>query len=159
VVEFGKKRAMNEFPFTDVEWDRVKEVTLAMLNATLADDEVLRASRMEEFRWVLFDLRATHGEHPILLETEADFTDEPTECVALYQQAKHMALANGLLTYTIRISLARAFLYEMNDPGRAQQELLACREEVAAWADEHDQEQWQEMQAECDRQNKNGARG
>jgi hypothetical protein len=36
---------------------------------------------------VLAGLRARHGDHPVLLETEADFTEDDEVRLALYQQA------------------------------------------------------------------------
>jgi hypothetical protein len=140
---------MNEFPFTDEEWFRVREAARAVLNATLAEQDSLHAYQFKELQTVLFALKRKYGKHPILLETEADFTDDPTDRVWLYEQAKQAALAGGLLTYTIRISLARLWLEEREDAGRARQELLACRGEVAAWANAGEREEWNELHTEC----------
>jgi hypothetical protein len=140
---------MEPFPFTVEEWSCVGEVTLALINATFAEDAILHASLVEELRYVLDELRAKYGQHPALLETEADFTDEPSERVALYEQAKQAALAGGWVTYSIRISLARVLLEELGDVERAMQELVACRDEVTACADESERQEWQELQKEC----------
>src|SRR5258707_1219218 len=83
------------------------------------------------------------GQHPALLETEADFTDEPSERVALYEQAKQSALVGGWVTYSIRISLARVLLEELGDAGRGLQELLACRDEVTTCADKSERAEWE----------------
>lgn len=47
--------------------------SLAIVNATFADDRVLAASAFVELRAVLRDLRTRYGDHPVLAETEADF--------------------------------------------------------------------------------------
>jgi hypothetical protein len=120
-----------------------------VVNATLSEDEVLHASRFAELCCVLSGLRDTYGQHPVLLETEADFTDEPSERVALYEQAKQAALAAGLLTYSIRVSLARVLMDDLGDRGRALQELLVCQIEVAACANDRERQEWQEMQRQC----------
>jgi hypothetical protein len=40
----GGFRDMEAFPFTVAEWHRVKEAARPVVNATFAEDEVLRAS-------------------------------------------------------------------------------------------------------------------
>jgi hypothetical protein len=143
---------MDAFPFTEEDWSRVSEAGRAIVNATFAEDMVLHESLSEELFCVLSELRQKYGEHPAILETEADFTDDPAERIALYEQAKQAAQAGGLATYSIRISLARVLLEEVRDPGPALQELLACRDEVAAFAEESEWQEWMELQAECGRQ-------
>jgi hypothetical protein len=140
---------MEAFPFTKEEWASIMEVTHAIVNASAAEDDVLQASCFEELRCVLAALQDKYGAHPILLETEADFADEPSECVALYEQAKQGALAGGLRTYTIRISMARVLVEEMGDRARALEELLACREEVMAYADDFERGEWQDLHDKC----------
>jgi hypothetical protein len=143
---------MEAFPFTAEEWSCVSEAARAVLNATFAEDDVLHASRFEELRCVLSELRGKYGQHPALLETEADFTEDPSTRVELYEQAKQFALAGGWVTYSIRISLARVLLEELGNPGQALQELMTCRDEVAACAAESEREEWHELQRECARQ-------
>src|SRR4051794_1218594 len=127
---------MDGFPFTDEDWFRVSEGARAVVNATFANDVVLHASLSEQLFCVLSELRQKYGEHPAILETEADFTVDPTERVALYEQAKQVAQVGGWVTYSIRISLARVLLEELGEAGLALQELLACRDELAACADQ-----------------------
>jgi hypothetical protein len=142
---------MDAFPFTDEDWSRVSEAARAVVNATFAEDVVLHASLSKELLSVLSELRQKYGKHPAILETEADFTDDPAERIALYEQAKQAAQAGGLVSYSIRISLARVLLEEVEDAGRALQEWLACRDEVAACADESERREWKELQGECAR--------
>lgn len=140
---------MHAFPFTDDDWFRVSEAARAVVNASFAGDVVLRASLSGELLSVLSQLRQKYGEHPAILETQADFTDDPTERVALYEQAKLVAQTGGWATYSIRMSLARVLLEDLGEAGRAMQELLACRDELAARADEGEWKEWEELQVEC----------
>jgi hypothetical protein len=147
---------MNLFPFSEADWGALGEALRAVLNATLAGDAVLRASHMEGLREVLASLRTQYGEHPILLETEADFTEEPLERVVLYQRARDLALACGWPTLTIRIALARVLLEDLERPREARDELLACQYELATDGEPSDHEDWSSLLAECDRQSKPG---
>ncbi len=79
---------MEAFPFSSDEWSQVQEAARGVVNASLAGDGVLQASLLEEFRDILVVLRAKYGEHPVLLETAADFTEDTSERVALYEAAK-----------------------------------------------------------------------
>ena len=144
-------RVVTGFPFSVADWSRVSEAARAVVNATFAGDAVLRASRFEELRRVLAELRATYGQHPVLLETEADFTDEPSQQVQMYEQAKQLAQAEGLVTYSICVSLARVLLEGVDNAEQAYRELLACRDEVVNHADESDRTEWAELKAECAR--------
>jgi hypothetical protein len=139
------------FPFMAEEWSRVSETALVVVNATFAEDDVLRASGFEEMRCLLHKLREKYGQHPALLETEADFTDEPAERIALYEQAREVALAGGWVTYSIRIALASVLLEDLGDVGRALRELLACRDEIRLAGDKAHQQEWRRLQKECTR--------
>lgn len=138
-----------DWPFSETEVFSLSEAARAVVNATLADDEVLRASRFKELRRVLIELRRKYGQHPMLLETDADFTQPPRERVALYERAKRAALAGGWPTYTIRISLACVLLEAFGDAKRAMQELEGCRDETAACADKSEMQEWQELAKRC----------
>jgi hypothetical protein len=138
-------------PFTHADWSRVSEAARSLVNATFAEDAVLRESQFEELRGVLAELREKYGPHPVLLETEADFIDEPAEQVQMYEQAIHLAEAKGLISYSIRLSLARVLLEESGDARRAHCQLLACRAEMATHADTGDRKEWTELEAECAR--------
>ena len=140
---------MDPFPFTESEWSRVSDATLAITNATLADDEVMRESHFVELQIVLSGLRRIYGDHPVLLETEADFTSEAIEQVAIYERAKHAALVRGLPTLSIRVALARALLDELNDAHRAYEELMACAGEVEDTDEDWTRQWWTELHAKC----------
>jgi hypothetical protein len=135
------------FPFTEAEWAAVSEAALPVVNATLADDAVLRASHLVELLDVLARLRSRHGNHSVLLETEADFVEDEAERLALYQRAVSIAVAHGLPTLSIRLSLA-GLLLEMGQQGAARAELLACEGELCD-GDDSERASWTELVAQA----------
>ena len=139
---------MESFPFTDEEWDTVKEAARLVTNAGLAGDSVSHAAHLVGLLRVLADLRSRYGAHPVLLETEADYTDDPAARVALYERAKQAAQTGGLVTYSIRMALAQV-LSGLGHPQRAMQELMACRYEVMTHGDDWERNDWQSLHAEC----------
>jgi hypothetical protein len=98
---------------------------------------------------VLAELRTEHGDHAVLWETEADFADDPRERRELYEEAERLALIAGLVTYSIRISLAGLLLEELGDPTAAREKLIACEPELATHADEDDRRKWAKLMAQC----------
>lgn len=137
------------WPFGAADWERVRELCLAGLNATLAGDGVLRASVGEELRQVLAELHGVYGGHPILWETEADYAADPAEGRRLYEEATRAAVVWGSPTVSIRISFAGLLLDEFADPAGALAELTACEPELADHADDREREQWAELAARC----------
>jgi hypothetical protein len=86
------------------------------------------------------DLRARHGDHPVLLETAADYTADLPERAALYRRAVELAGAHGLPTLSIRLSFAPV-LVELGDAVAALEELRACGGEAAGGSADA-REQW-----------------
>lgn len=121
---------MEAFPFTSAEWDPQKDLALSILNAQFAEDDVLAASLKLEMLDRMDALRARHGDHPALLETAADYTEDPPERAALYRRAVELADAHGLPTLSIRLSFATV-LTELGEPIAALEELRACGREAA----------------------------
>lgn len=140
---------MEAFPFTEAEWAAVREAARPVVNAWLAEDTVLRASHLVGLLDVLAGLRARHGDHPVLLETEADFTEDDAERVARYRRAAEIAAAHGLPTLSIRLSLARVLL-DSGEQGAALAGLLACEGELVE-GDESERASWVELVAEARR--------
>jgi hypothetical protein len=121
---------MEAFPFTNAEWDPQKDLALSILNAEFAEDDVLAASLKLDMLDRMDALRARHGDHPVLLETAADYTEDPPERAALYRRAVELADAHGLPTLSIRLSFAPV-LTELGEPIAALEELRACGNEAA----------------------------
>lgn len=133
------------FPFSQSHWDEVNEASLALVNASLADDDALRQSLFIELTIVLHRLRTIYGDHPTLIETEADFSDDPAERRLLYEQAIAVAVEHSLPTYTIRISLAKLLLDDFLDPTTASAQLAACEHELSQFADESERCEWNQL--------------
>lgn len=142
---------MDPFPFTPEDWEKLAEAALVSINATLAEDSVLNASALVQVQEVLTGLRAKYGEHPVLLETEADFCEDPPSRLALYERAKEIAVAHALPTLSIRVEIAALLLHDFGRPAGARAELLACKDEVPAEQDELTKERWESLMTECDR--------
>lgn len=143
---------MEIFPFSKADWDRVTRATWRVTNAGLMDDEVLRTIKFAALERLLKRLRRRYGNHPILLETWADFHDDPRVQVRAYRRAIRWAVAAGLPTLTIRLSLAGTLLDDYNAQQKARNELLACQSELAELADDGERRQWHELMARCSAQ-------
>lgn len=140
---------MDSFPFSQSEWTAVKEAARPVVNACLADDDVLNASHLVRLLEVLAGLRSRYGAHPILLETEADFTEDDLRRTKLYRRAATIADAHGLPTLSIRLSLV-PLLLEAGNADAARSELQACAGEVHS-ADESDRRSWGDLVAVSNR--------
>ena len=145
----GGFRPVEPFPFTEAEWAAVTAEVQPVVDASFMDDDVLGASALIGLFDVLADLRDRYGDHPVLLETEADFRDDDAGRIALYRRAVRVALAHGLATLSIRLSLAEVLL-DTGRPADARAELLACAGEVAH-GDESERASWAELMAESGR--------
>jgi hypothetical protein len=138
---------MDQFPFTKREWKAVRAAAAAVAEASGPSQ---RTVRFGELKAALEALREKHGDHPVLLETEADFTSDPASAAKLYRAAELYAAANELPTLTIRLSLARVLVEELNQPREARAALIACREELPQAA-ATDCEAWNALMTECER--------
>jgi N-methylhydantoinase B/oxoprolinase/acetone carboxylase alpha subunit len=139
---------MEEFPFTEEEWRRVDRATTALTNATLANDEIWHASASRRFRRVIRDLRKEYGDHPVLMETWADFLGSPERKRRLYCRAIRISMQHRLPTLTIRISYARLLFDSFHDSPNAIVQLQRCEREVLEVGDEYDKSSWNELMEE-----------
>jgi hypothetical protein len=130
-------------------------VATALTNATLKDDDVVRESLFVELVTELHALRERYGNHPILVETEADFCDDPLLQRNGYRLAIRLAESNGLPTFSIRMSLADLLLTYFDDSTEAAHELRACEPELATQSDEWDMQEWSSLMRRCE---ENGGR-
>jgi len=118
-------------------YERVRELALAIVNATEAGDEVLMDVQYRNLR-AYWDTQASLGRsHPFLTEALADFTEEPVEAVALYELALALAQTHsGEPTYTKMISLAER-LIELGRLEQAEACLRDGRAEAIRCRDQH----------------------
>jgi hypothetical protein len=140
---------MDPFPFTERDWQRVSDAARAVVNATFADDLPLSASYLIELLDLLAELRKEYGDHPVLLETEGDFLDEPELRITAYEHALRIAEHEGLPTLTIRISMARVLIEDFGDTVRARDELATCRREMMQSVDASERREWRELMNRC----------
>lgn len=139
---------MDQFPFTQSEWSRVSDAAFPLVNASLADDDVLYASLFIELQRVLAELRGRYGDHPVLLETEADFTDDNGQRICLYRRAIEVANCHRLPTLSTRLALARIFI-DVGQHRVALSELTACEDE-ARLAPPDESAEWRELKAQSE---------
>lgn len=139
---------MKPFPFSEEDWSEVWNATLAVTNATLTDDRVLRDSAHIELEELIGRLCKKYGDHPVLLETLADFESDVTRRIALYQEAIRQSERYGLSTVTPRLALATV-LMEQN-PSEARQVLMDCERELATHGDKSDVEAWSSLRRKCE---------
>jgi len=69
------------------DWDRVHEAVVDIVNASAIEDDVLCAHYTERLFDILDQLESIYGRIPSVLDTRADFTDDPTVAIALYEEA------------------------------------------------------------------------
>jgi hypothetical protein len=140
---------MEPFPFIAEEWSEINHLASVITNATLADDTALQESVFIELVEILGKLRAKYGDHPVLLETEADFEADPSQRLVRYRQAIRVAERFGLPTLSIRLSLATLLLEDFNDASKARHELIACEKELHAHDDQGDIDNWSDLLRKC----------
>jgi hypothetical protein len=126
---------MAEFTLAAEEVDAIQWAAGAVTAAAQAGDPDRRAARFADLRAILAELRARHGNQPVLLETEADFTLDPLAAADLYVLAERAAVERSLPTLTTRLSLARLLVEELGRPALAYETLLACQDELPSATD------------------------
>jgi hypothetical protein len=140
---------MERFPFTKKEWRSIREAAKAVAEAAHEADEDRRSARFTDLQKLLKGLRDRHGDHPALLETEADFTSDAATAIAMYRKAGETAAFHDLPALSIRMSLARLMLDELGDVAGARSALLAGRGELAD-ARSAECSAWAALLVECD---------
>ena len=69
------------------EWDRVHAAAVDIVNATVVEDDVLCAHHTQRLLDILDELEVTYGRIPSILDTRADYTDDPSVAISLYEEA------------------------------------------------------------------------
>ena len=122
---------MRAFPFTRAEWQPLEKVAESILNAHSAGDEVLRSSLRLEMLDLVSGLQKRHGDHPVLLEATADYTEDAAERVSLYRRAVEIAEAHGLPTLSVRLALAWVLVHRLSNSVAALEVLRVCGSDAA----------------------------
>jgi hypothetical protein len=133
---------LEDFPCEAGEWARVKEITLGIVNATLADDDVLARAGFLELEECSNALISKYGSHPVLLETLADFAPDPEMQLELYRKASEESLTRKRPIHTIHVCWGRILIEECRRPEEALRILEACSRDVEVLADEDEKAEY-----------------
>jgi len=93
------------------EWDRVHTVAVDIVNASAIEDSVLCSHHTERLFDILDELEAIYGRIPSILDTRADYTDDPTVAITLYEEALSVSVDPDL-TSLVLPSLIRLKIQE-----------------------------------------------
>lgn len=105
------------------EWDRVHAVAVDIVNSSAIEDDVLCAHHTERLFDILDGLEAIYGRIPSILDTRADYTDDPAVAIALYEEAL-AASEDPDLSSLILPSLIRLKIQERHDESAISNLLL-----------------------------------
>ena len=137
-------------PLTRDEFDLVSELAFAIAESTGAGDAERHQDAVRLMREWIAALRGKYGEHPVLLETLADFEDDVAVQIPLYADACERAVSLGLPTVSIRLALAGVLLDGRGDVEGASAQLEAGERELAGeGADSDQREDLEELRARC----------
>ena len=76
-------------------WSQVEEVAREIVNASEAGDELLVSVHTNRLMALLDKLEQEFGPHPEFYDTRADFLEDSSERMRLYQQALKLAVEKG----------------------------------------------------------------
>jgi len=93
-------------------FEQVEQLAKKMMAAAEANDETLFYQDYETLKQLCDDQVGTRNEHPVLWESLADFTEDNSTAIALYQRAYDSAKALKETEYkaSIQFSLAQRLL-------------------------------------------------
>jgi hypothetical protein len=120
---------MDPWPFDDRDWSKVEKIIERYKKAVFAADDVVCHSLSREMHALVVKLEKKYGEHPVLLETKADFTEGRNKRLKLYRRALELAVEHGMPTLTIRIWLAELLLEEFRNAKEARRVLKEGEDE------------------------------
>ena len=132
---------MHKFPFSKDEWDEIVDISCDMVNFLEREDED-SPELFTKFLDIINKLENKYGRHPVLLETLADFTDEPKVCKKLYTEALEIAKKHGLPSISIRNTFANLLIEDFQDYSMALQILQAGDKEIKKHDDKYNIEQY-----------------
>jgi Ni,Fe-hydrogenase I large subunit len=128
---------MDKFPFSKDEWGEIEDISYEMVNSVYMYDKV-STEIFSKFLAIIKKLETKYGRHPVLVETLADFTDDPKERKKLYTEALEIATKHGLPTISIRNTFATLLIEEFQDHSMANQILEPTDREIEQHDDELD---------------------
>jgi hypothetical protein len=105
------------------DWDRVHVVAVDIVNASAVGDDVLCAHHTQRLLDILDELEVTYGRIPSILDTRADYTDDATVAIALYEEAL-AATEDPDLACLVLPSLIRLMIEEHHDESSISRRIL-----------------------------------
>jgi hypothetical protein len=93
-------------------YEHVCDLAANITNATLADDSALAESLYQRLRLYHEEQLAAGRSHPFIIETLADYSNDPTQAVHYYEQALAMSLrmSSDEPTHTILIGIGEQLI-------------------------------------------------
>ena len=93
-------------------YERVGELAADITNATLADDHALAESLYQRLHLYHDEQLEAGRSHPFVIETLADYTDDPAQALCYYEQALAMSrhMASDEPTHTILIGIGQQLI-------------------------------------------------
>jgi hypothetical protein len=133
----------------DTDWDRVKELAVAIANAT-QDDEEGGEEETRALMGFLDELESKYGVHPSILATRADFLFDPDDAVRLLERAYALAVERKDPRNRVYIadSLASTFIRELEDVEAGGVWLQRLGEALKSAGDDADIESYEELRAD-----------
>jgi hypothetical protein len=137
---------------SDADWDRVKELAVAIVNATQDDEEAGEAETLALMSF-LDELEVKYGPHPGILSTRADFLSDPDEAVRLLERAYALAVERKDARSRLYIAdtLAGTFIRELEDAEAGETWLRHVAEELKSTGDESDITSYEELRVDLQR--------
>ena len=129
---------MNAWPFEEKDWKNWEAITRRYIDAVFAKDEIVCGSISREMYGMMIKWEKKYGEHPWILEHQADFAQNHRRKRELYERALDLAVKRCRATLTIRLSLAELLLDEFDDAVSALRVLMDGQLEVVEKAQETD---------------------
>jgi hypothetical protein len=130
-------------------WIRIKELSAAIANATVAEAGTAeRRLRKKLLKW-LDELEEIYGEAPEILATRADYSADVGQRKRLYTQAYASALrSNDTVNLTlIGLSIAEDCAESLDDVREARLWLRRCKKHLNAWGSDIEERELQRIEA------------
>lgn len=115
-------------------YERVHEVLLTIVNASLAGDDVLYAAYYEQLREFCEQQTAAGRGSGFMWEALADVTEDSTERLAYYERSLALARHNSEPTHTVLLAIGQHHA-EAGDWLRAEPLLIAARQQAITSGD------------------------
>ncbi len=93
-------------------YEHVSQLAFDITNATLADDHALAESIYQHLHLYHEEQLANGRSHPFILETLADYTDDPAQAISHYEEALAMSrrMTSDEPTHTILIGIGERLI-------------------------------------------------